>query len=520
MSQEDRLTGLVGYSGMKVPVIAATTAAITLSGEQTIDGIACVTDDRVLVKDQASAVNNGIYVVDTGSWSRAPDADGPFDFVFGTLIPVASGSVNGGAVFRLTTTGEITPGTSSLSFSTMGLLATPVPIASGGTGASTVPTAQANLLIGTQSTVASSATPDIWTGTGTQIDFTGSTGPVTGFAAAPRAGIWRVLVCASTPSFTHGANLLLPGSANYTAAAGDIIVVYALSTTQFRLNIFKADGTAVVVAASTIPLPTAYLSGCKISNNSGDATNDIDIAAGKCRNAADTANITVAALTKRLDANWAAGTNQGMRNSAAAIADGTYHIYAVSTAAGTQDIYAYAGVAGTDPDTSSAEATVIAALQLESGGSSYLYARRIGSILRVSNAIIAFQQTGDEFLRNDAGILDVSVTNQGNSAVDRTLSVPMGLKVDAIINAIATDATGGAEAATYIKDKDISDQAASSTAAPLCTIISSQAAGFGGGSVRVRTSRSGVVTSRAVEASAATLRIATMGWIDRRGRDG
>ena len=260
MSQEDRLTGLVGFSGMKVPVKAATTAAITLSGEQTIDGIACVSDDRVLVKDQASGVNNGIYVVDSGDWERAPDADGPFDFVFGSLVPVASGTTNGSGIFRLTTTGTITPGTSSLAFSAMGLLSAPVPIASGGTGATTVPTAQANLLLGTQSTVASSATPDIWTGTGTQIDLTGSTGPITGFAAAPRAGISRVLVCASTPTLNHGANLLLPGSANYTATAGDVIYVYALTTTQFRLAIFKADGTAVVgrtFPAGIGPLPYA-----------------------------------------------------------------------------------------------------------------------------------------------------------------------------------------------------------------------------------------------------------------------
>ena len=145
MSQEDRLTGLVGFSGMKVPVKAATTAAITLSGEQTIDGIACVSDDRVLVKDQASAVNNGIYVVDTGDWTRSPDADGAYDFVAGTLVPVFSGSVNGGAVFRLTTSGTITPGTSSLSFSSMGLLSTPVAVASGGTGAATAIAGLANL---------------------------------------------------------------------------------------------------------------------------------------------------------------------------------------------------------------------------------------------------------------------------------------------------------------------------------------------------------------------------------------
>ena len=53
----------------------ATTANITLSGTQTIDGVAVNVADRVLVKDQSSAAENGIYVVAAGSWSRAADAN-------------------------------------------------------------------------------------------------------------------------------------------------------------------------------------------------------------------------------------------------------------------------------------------------------------------------------------------------------------------------------------------------------------------------------------------------------------
>lgn len=116
MSAEDRLTGLVGFSGTKVPVRAATTAAITLSGEQTIDGVACVTDDRVLVKDQASSVDNGIYVVDTGAWSLAPDADGVYDWRDGSLLFVNEGTVNGLHIFRAVGTDEIDPGTDAIDF--------------------------------------------------------------------------------------------------------------------------------------------------------------------------------------------------------------------------------------------------------------------------------------------------------------------------------------------------------------------------------------------------------------------
>lgn len=59
----------------KNSVRAATTANITLSGTQTIDGVALVADDRVLVKNQSTANQNGIYIVAAGAWSRAADAN-------------------------------------------------------------------------------------------------------------------------------------------------------------------------------------------------------------------------------------------------------------------------------------------------------------------------------------------------------------------------------------------------------------------------------------------------------------
>ena len=323
------------------------------------------------------------------------------------------------------------------------------------------------------------------------------------------AAIARTTLDAQQDVFTTRGDLVRGG----VAGAAERVALGASGT------VLTSDGTDAAWAAPAQVLPRSYLAGCALSNNGTDATNDIDIAAGQCRNTGDTRSIAVAAMTKRLDANWVAGTNQGMRNSAAAIANGTYHIYAVAKADGTQDIYAYAGVAGTNPDSSASVATVVAALQAESGGTDYLYARRIGSILRVAGAIVAFQQAGDEFLRNDAGVLDVDVTNQGSTAVDRSLSVPLGLKPVALLNAYVTDASAGSDSVTYIKDKDISDQAASVSAAPLGMIACGSAGGTGMASLRVRTDRSGRVTSRAIDASAVTLRIATMGWIDSRGRD-
>jgi len=71
----------------KASCVAATTANITLSGAQTIDGVSLTAGDRCLVKNQTAQADNGIYVVATGSWTRATDMDtwaevpGAFTFI-------------------------------------------------------------------------------------------------------------------------------------------------------------------------------------------------------------------------------------------------------------------------------------------------------------------------------------------------------------------------------------------------------------------------------------------------------
>lgn len=72
---------------------AATTANITLSGEQTIDGIAVVAGDRVLVKNQSTASQNGIYVAAAGAWARATDMDAWAEFP-GAFFFVEVGTAN------------------------------------------------------------------------------------------------------------------------------------------------------------------------------------------------------------------------------------------------------------------------------------------------------------------------------------------------------------------------------------------------------------------------------------------
>lgn len=83
------IQGLTPKGSVKV----ATTASITLSGLQTVDGVALAAGDRVLVKDQTTASQNGIYVVASGAWSRATDAD-TWDKLASAYVLVQKGTNN------------------------------------------------------------------------------------------------------------------------------------------------------------------------------------------------------------------------------------------------------------------------------------------------------------------------------------------------------------------------------------------------------------------------------------------
>lgn len=94
----------------------ATTANITLSGTQTIDGVAVIAGDRVLVKDQSTASQNGIYVCASGAWSRSTDADTSAEVTSGMYVFVAEGTVNADSGWVLTTDDPITLATTNLAF--------------------------------------------------------------------------------------------------------------------------------------------------------------------------------------------------------------------------------------------------------------------------------------------------------------------------------------------------------------------------------------------------------------------
>ncbi len=81
----------------KAAVLAASTGPVTLSSQQTVDGVIIYGGQRVLIKDQASAAENGIYISAAGAWTRATDFDSlsPIDEINGAYVFVQSGTQAG-----------------------------------------------------------------------------------------------------------------------------------------------------------------------------------------------------------------------------------------------------------------------------------------------------------------------------------------------------------------------------------------------------------------------------------------
>lgn len=117
LATREWVTGELAKQDFKHSVLAATTAAITLSGLQTVDGVALPAGARVLVKNQAAAKDNGLYlVVAGGPWTRCTDADTSAKVTPGLLVQVEKGAANADSIWQLVTDAPISLGVTALAF--------------------------------------------------------------------------------------------------------------------------------------------------------------------------------------------------------------------------------------------------------------------------------------------------------------------------------------------------------------------------------------------------------------------
>ena len=244
------------------------------------------------------------------------------------------------------------------------------------------------------------------------------------------------------------------------------------------------------------------ISGLVLANNVTDETNDIDIRVGETwSNDAARANrvlITLtSARTKRIDAAWVVGTNQGGMDTGAVANDNWYHIWLIKrTDTGVVDaLFSLSATAPTMP-------------------TNYDKKHRIGAVRRDTATNRLFFQTGDEFLYKNPPALDhdASIASSARTAI--TVSVPTGLRVLAFGNMISDIVVGSK--GVYFSSLYQDDEAASVTAAPLSTLHADDNA-ITGGLWRTRTDTAGQIGIR--PGSTQTVRVSTHGYYDLRGRD-
>jgi len=118
LTRKDYVDALIQGLKPKDNCVVATTENITLSGEQTIDGV--LTDaDRVLVWQQSDAKENGIYVSGDGAWTRSSDADTGVE-VLGAFTKILQGATYGGDQFVDTNSSAPEIGVDDITFADWG----------------------------------------------------------------------------------------------------------------------------------------------------------------------------------------------------------------------------------------------------------------------------------------------------------------------------------------------------------------------------------------------------------------
>ena len=251
----------------------------------------------------------------------------------------------------------------------------------------------------------------------------------------------------------------------------------------------------IQAAALLLPYIGKAIWGFTYANSAGDATNDIDIAAGGALDSTLSYLIQGAALTKQLDAAWAVGNNAGGLDTGS-IGNSDYYIWAIARSdTGVVDyLFSLSSTAPTMP-------------------TNYNYKRLIGWFKRVGGTIVAFKTYeieggGIEFLWVSPTLdLDAPAGLTTSRRLD-TVKVPVNFSVLALLTVTVQDSFN---AQAFVHCPDHADQAIAANQAPLFN-TSSQGSSLAGYQMEVRTSSSGQVAARADLATMDNYRISTVGF--------
>lgn len=340
---------------------------------------------------------------------------------------------------------------------------------------------------------------------GSPLDYADDSGTATAYAIAPSPGISAYAVGQRFSFKAGNANSGADPTLDVNSVGAGII--YWPDGSSLIAGDIPADAQIVVQVATTDPTfhlqtPRAprfavirsYLAGLETSNNSGSPNTKVDVTAGVCADDTNTQMLSFASGTIDLGTTGANALDTGT------LANGTtYHLFGIGKTDGTTAFLASAS------------------LNSPTMPSGYTLKRRIWSVLADSSAHIrAYVQNGDEGLYTTR-ILDISAANPGTSAVTRSVSVPSGIVVDALVYlGVASTASGGSYA--LLSSLAVSDVIPAAGNAQAVGILNTN--GVGAAPVRVRTDTSAQIRTRlSFSDTGVSITGGTYGWIDRRGRD-
>lgn len=267
-------------------------------------------------------------------------------------------------------------------------------------------------------------------------------------------------------------------------------------------------GSAVFTAATkgaaqaAIGIPRGHIDGVNLSTAGSSAT--MTISAGQAADSTATVLMDLASSLAKTTSAWAVGAAGGLDTGT--IANNTwYHFYLIRR-----------------PDSGVVDALISLSATSPTLPANYTQFRRIGSGRTNGSAQwVSFTQVGDYF-RWAATVADVAAASPGASAVSRTLTVPTGVKVKALL-AVGVHSSGGVtQNAVYLSDLAASDEAAVSTAATAVARGTASHQSSNAANVvqcEIVTNTSAQIRSRMENGvNACTLVISTIGWTDARGK--
>lgn len=288
---------------------------------------------------------------------------------------------------------------------------------------------------------------------------------------------------------------------NYAVAAKGDLLVGTAADTLAALTVGANGAIPMARSAATTGLAyaaalTKAIYGFTYANNVGDATNDLDIAAGGAMDATGAYWMDGSALTKRSDANWTVGNNQGALDTGA-VGNSDYYIWVIARSdTGVVDyLFSLSSTAPTMP-------------------TNYDFKRLIGWFKRVGGTIVAFHtyetEGGGLEFQWDSPTLDVNLANTLTTA-RRTDAVKVPLNFSTIAHLNVTLQDGAASANVWIYSPDQSDLAPSTSVAPLQNYdyLTSNTKGR---QLFIRTSATGTIAARADLATVDLYAVSTMGF--------